>query len=441
MLEWLDRNLDFDDFEVTFAGNTQATVRAHPCRRAASVASSGRAAARTRRLPRAEPRRSVLECVARSACVRTAGGLPAQRRSSGARRRGRDRVRRAGGAAGGAVATRGRARATSCARFVSPRSPTSPTATSSVLRGWTTPSVPRRLALGAYVPARTASWPEASRLFVVGDDFGWSIDDDRDAAHRDGATSRLRRRSRRVGSLREEPGRLPPRPFRRAAAALARVVAPARAQLLPRTAGNRRISRVRPRLRDVDANAPRASTACRSRTRRCTSSCSRPVSMPRRCSRFRSESTSSGSRWSTESCVGSARKALGVPESAFVVGSFLKDGVGRGEGLEPKLVKGPDTLVAVLERLRSSTPELFVLLTRPGPRLRPPRGRRRLGIPHSHTVLPSRDALGSAYHAVDVCARHVATGRRAESRARVDGGRHPARHDSCRSGGRARCRR
>ena len=38
----------------------------------------------------------------------------------------------------------------------------------------------RRLALGAYVPARTARWPEASRLFVVGDDFGWSIDDDRD---------------------------------------------------------------------------------------------------------------------------------------------------------------------------------------------------------------------------------------------------------------------
>jgi hypothetical protein len=37
----------------------------------------------------------------------------------------------------------------------------------------------RRLALGAYVPTRTRGWPEASRLFVVGDDFGWSIDDDR----------------------------------------------------------------------------------------------------------------------------------------------------------------------------------------------------------------------------------------------------------------------
>ena len=29
------------------------------------------------------------------------------------------------------------------------------------------------------MPARTSRWPDASRLFVVGDDFGWSIDDDR----------------------------------------------------------------------------------------------------------------------------------------------------------------------------------------------------------------------------------------------------------------------
>ena len=30
----------------------------------------------------------------------------------------------------------------------------------------------------------------------------------------------------------------------------------------------------------------------------------------------------------------------------FVVGSFVKDGVGMDEGLEPKLIKGPDTFVA-----------------------------------------------------------------------------------------------
>src|SRR3954467_6179710 len=48
----------------------------------------------------------------------------------------------------------------------------------------------RRLTLGAFVPARTAAWPEASRLFVVGDDVGWSIDDDR---------ARLTATARRLG--------------------------------------------------------------------------------------------------------------------------------------------------------------------------------------------------------------------------------------------------
>src|SRR5690348_11817429 len=48
---------------------------------------------------------------------------------------------------------------------------------------------PSRVVLGAYVPARTLSWPAASRLFVVGDDFGWSIDDD--AERLSAAASRL----------------------------------------------------------------------------------------------------------------------------------------------------------------------------------------------------------------------------------------------------------
>ena len=95
-----------------------------------------------------------------------------------------------------------------------------------------------------------------------------------------------------------------------------------------------------------------------------------------------------------------AREALGVPESAFVVGSFQKDGVGWGEGLEPKLIKGPDVLVAVLDRLQSEAPELFVLLTGPA------RGyvRRELGrlsIPHRHLLAKDRAELARAYHALD----------------------------------------
>ena len=84
-----------------------------------------------------------------------------------------------------------------------------------------------------------------------------------------------------------------------------------------------------------------------------------------------------------------------------MVGSFLKDGVGLGDGLEPKLVKGPDVLVATLDRLRASVPELYVLLT--GPARGYVRGElERIGVPYRHVLLDSRDGLARAYHALDV---------------------------------------
>jgi glycosyltransferase involved in cell wall biosynthesis len=88
--------------------------------------------------------------------------------------------------------------------------------------------------------------------------------------------------------------------------------------------------------------------------------------------------------------------------SSFVVGSFLKDGVGMEEGKEPKLLKGPDTFVAVVAQLRDRIPELSVLLT--GPARGYVRGElERLGVPHRHLVARSRDELAHAYHDVDVC--------------------------------------
>jgi glycosyltransferase involved in cell wall biosynthesis len=87
---------------------------------------------------------------------------------------------------------------------------------------------------------------------------------------------------------------------------------------------------------------------------------------------------------------------------SFVVGSFVKDGVGMGEGLEPKLLKGPDTFVAVIARLQERIPELSVLLT--GPARGYVRGElERLGVPYRHSVLDSREALGRMYGEVDVC--------------------------------------
>ena len=96
-----------------------------------------------------------------------------------------------------------------------------------------------------------------------------------------------------------------------------------------------------------------------------------------------------------------ARSALGLPSTAFVAGSFQKDGVGFGEGLEPKLVKGPDTLVGALERLRADVPELHVLLTGPA-RGYVRRELERLGIPYRHLLAGTRAELGRAYRALDV---------------------------------------
>lgn len=97
-----------------------------------------------------------------------------------------------------------------------------------------------------------------------------------------------------------------------------------------------------------------------------------------------------------------ARSDLGLPSSAFVVGSFQKDGVGWGEGLEPKLIKGPDVLLAVAERLAGQVPELYFLLTGPA-RGYVRAGLERLGVPYRHVLLPDVESVAGAYPAIDVC--------------------------------------
>src|SRR5207244_11132839 len=85
-----------------------------------------------------------------------------------------------------------------------------------------------------------------------------------------------------------------------------------------------------------------------------------------------------------------ARRELGLPESAFVVGSFQKDGVGWGEGREPKLIKGPDVLLDVASRLRDHASELHVLLTGPA-RGFVAHGLERLGVAYDWVQLPDLD--------------------------------------------------
>jgi glycosyltransferase involved in cell wall biosynthesis len=95
------------------------------------------------------------------------------------------------------------------------------------------------------------------------------------------------------------------------------------------------------------------------------------------------------------------RARYGIPRDAFVIGNFQKDGVGWGDGMEPKLIKGPDIFADAMALLAKEVP-LFVLI--PGPA----RGylRQRLvdaKVPHLNPGHITHDGgLADLYHALDV---------------------------------------
>jgi len=96
------------------------------------------------------------------------------------------------------------------------------------------------------------------------------------------------------------------------------------------------------------------------------------------------------------------RFRLGIPQSAFLVGSFQKDGEGWGEGNTPKRIKGPDVFIDVVDKLRTTIPELFVLLT--GPARGYVKNRlEALQIPYKHVFLNQFHELPPLYHALDLC--------------------------------------
>lgn len=95
------------------------------------------------------------------------------------------------------------------------------------------------------------------------------------------------------------------------------------------------------------------------------------------------------------------RKNLEIPHDAFIVGSFQKDGNGWGEGLEPKLIKGPDVFLKTVEILKQSIPELYILLSGPA-RGYVKSGLNRLKIPYKHVYQKSYSDIGRMFQALDL---------------------------------------
>ncbi|MBE3092230.1 MAG: glycosyltransferase family 4 protein [Actinobacteria bacterium] len=90
---------------------------------------------------------------------------------------------------------------------------------------------------------------------------------------------------------------------------------------------------------------------------------------------------------------------IGIPVDHICIGSFQKDGNGWGEGITPKLIKGPDVLCSVIEKLNKKFP-VFVLLTGPA------RGyvKNRLesnNIPFKHCYLEDYLDIPKYYNALD----------------------------------------
>lgn len=96
-----------------------------------------------------------------------------------------------------------------------------------------------------------------------------------------------------------------------------------------------------------------------------------------------------------------ARERFGIAADAICIGSFQKDGEGWGDGNEPKLIKGPDVFLQVIERLRDRGAKLHVLLSGPA-RGYVRSGLEKLGVPCSHTRLEQFHDILPLYHALDL---------------------------------------
>ncbi len=95
-----------------------------------------------------------------------------------------------------------------------------------------------------------------------------------------------------------------------------------------------------------------------------------------------------------------AKRSLGIPENKIVIGSFQKDGNGWGEGLEPKLVKGPDIFCEIVEKL-SDELDTHILLSGPARGYVIQRLKRK-NIAFSHYFFDDSSEVVNLYEALDL---------------------------------------
>ncbi len=95
-----------------------------------------------------------------------------------------------------------------------------------------------------------------------------------------------------------------------------------------------------------------------------------------------------------------ARNYYNLPKDSIVIGSFQKDGVGWGDGLSPKIVKGPDIFLQTLNIIRKKI-NVSVLLTGPA-RGYVKAGLEDMGIKYTHTYVEEYSDLTKCYQALDL---------------------------------------
>ncbi len=95
-----------------------------------------------------------------------------------------------------------------------------------------------------------------------------------------------------------------------------------------------------------------------------------------------------------------ARRQFTVPDDHVCIGSFQKDGVGWGDGMVPKPIKGPDLFVDAVASVHRQRP-VYILLTGPA-RGFVKEGLSRHGVPFHHEYLDDYRQIVDCYRALDI---------------------------------------